>query len=133
MTCKELLIEFCKKKHEAIGTQYKYFLKEDEEEILSWTETECFSVIKKIFTTLNNTFGDTYISDGDICPWCIITDDRCEICGYRKRHGECDSPGATWLNIYELIGEISQLKKVKFEVLPWLLKEGKKLVIKALI
>ena len=71
-----------------------YYTPEDAEEIGKWDESEAKEVWERIYRqiVLHNARG----FDAWTFPWCVYVAlcrhfAKCKICGYGKRHGECDT------------------------------------------
>jgi hypothetical protein len=108
MTAKEKLIRFLEKKNEIVKemTGLSYITKEDIEDIKNWKdknsekawETIVLNMEMSSFRTSKNKI--VLPNDCFLCPWCIIYDDEdCNNCGYKKRHGDCESANSLYKKI----------------------------------
>lgn len=89
---KDLLLDILKKKNVIIKheTGIDYITDADLSEIRQyWSEADC----KLCLISMNRR------TDADACPWCILHSPSCHSCGYRQRHGKCDSGDSTYYKI----------------------------------
>jgi hypothetical protein len=109
MTSNEKIIMFMQGKNDIIKKYNKklsYFKTGDKKEILSWSKKDA-NRIWKILKKNKNATGLSTIN----CPFCIYNkadcvDNRCNICGYGKRHHKCYDDNSTYDSIYTFISHL---------------------------
>ena len=100
MTNKEKLIRLVEIKNSIIHRVSKitYINEKDIKDIRSWPEDDCIKIYNNIIEYVSNPLNKLGHLNSNTCPWCIYyhfinnSRDRCNACGYGKRHGICDEP-----------------------------------------
>lgn len=93
MTPRDIIIEILCLKQKLVKkkTGLDYIMKEDLNEVRSWSEEECGNIIKYMEKIRGVGADVPHFDDYDICPWCIknATKEECVNCSYGRRHGNC--------------------------------------------
>ena len=101
----------------------------DEHELLNQKDWEWLMSLskkdaEKVRNQITYAFTSRSASDSDICPWCIVHNNRCSVCDYGARHGRCgDKESLYQLMIADIqqsfftkmlvsIGDVSKLKQI---------------------
>lgn len=131
MIAQQYLIEIMKIKNDHLQKHLgirDYFTEEDEQELLSWSESKAQDVLAKMCSF-------TMIGTAQCCPWCINHHQRCLECSYAKRHGTCsdkksaywkicqklEDPDQTFIDLPGLRDALSELIFKRAAKEPWLL------------
>ena len=100
MTYKEKIVKFLEIKNRIIysTSNVRYINEEDIEDIKHWSEEDCKKTYKYMIEVVNNDDAFEFYPNSTTCPWCIYYHfinnnyDKCNECGYGRRHGICDEP-----------------------------------------
>ena len=98
---KQQLINYLKEKNKLFQAEVNREIpvltnEKDFEEIRSWSDDQVEKAYITLYCALN---GINTATDADLCPWCAIyyKTNKCQNCGYGKRHGICTADqGSTY-------------------------------------
>ena len=117
---KNLIIEFMQVKASMLPDQVKslYFTNSDISGIAdNWSELDARNTGMKMLsyidlgTKLPSTDKDNPIKDKNLCPFCVKTNDKCNLCEYFTTHGSCISMNSDYNKFLWLIYGVEDNKK----------------------
>lgn len=114
MTPQEWLVKWMELKAELIGSD-EYFNEADKKELLKLDNADACLAVNKIIHEGRDAARDSWLEKprdlfySGFCPFCIINEDECEICVYKKNHSgiACDEDGSDYDKAVDLARGVS--------------------------